>query len=101
MAREPLGTSQSANSEQPSVMQTLSSMEKALTQAGFRLTVAEWIEGLQEALREAIDYMPDGYTDCAGYKCRQPNCQACWSEPEDGTVRKEKLKGYLMPKVSA
>lgn len=91
-----------AASSTPSVMQTLSSMERALTEAGFRLTVAEWIESLQEALREAIDYMPDGFTDCNGYKCRQPNCQACFGDhAEDGTVRKDKLKGYLMPKVSA
>ena len=51
---------------------------------------------MEEALHEAIDFMPEGFTDCNGSKCRQPNCQACYGDrAEDGTKRKDKLRAVL------
>jgi hypothetical protein len=35
-------------------------------------------------LREAVPFISTGIIDCNGGKCRLPNCEACYSEPEIG-----------------
>ena len=54
-----------------------------LTPSGFELEIADLrarVEELEGALRKAQQFVHIGYIDCAGDKCRQSNCTACYGD---------------------
>ena len=47
--------------------------------------VRERVRELEQLISDAYYYVPDSM-NCAGYKCRLPQCSACYDQDEDSGV---------------